>query len=412
LNASTNRQALAARIAIVALALGMSAPAQAEVVGELSPSVTAGATDNAMVTATSGSEKEPDAFTTTGITGRLRYQGARTQYGLGYRVGITRFAEHEIANSISNSALATSSFNLSAVTELRLDADATVSRTSRVDSTAGAVAASQAAPNGTIMFLTYDLNQEVIYQPSARQRWGQALRMAQVKYLDEMAGLPNSTFISAEGRFDRLGARDTTYVLTRVSDLYTTAGSLHAQNLMVELLFGVRRELNASWAFDAQAGPMGMFDLNGSGVIGPAAVANLNYQNAPWFATFTVSQEPAPNLYLGEATISDRAMLRLSLPLNKRELTFLSGNGGYTYARLVNRETKLERVFDQWNGGFAVVQKLGNMPLFASLEYSAMRQHGNRVAGHVVPDLTRQAVLLTISGSFVFGPGVATFGGR
>src|SRR5437016_11582315 len=81
---------LIAAAGVVIAAAVAGGRARADVVTELAPSVGAGATDNVNVT-TSGQPHTGASFSTVGGVLRVRYKGARSEHGLGYRLAYTRY---------------------------------------------------------------------------------------------------------------------------------------------------------------------------------------------------------------------------------------------------------------------------------------------------------------------------------
>jgi hypothetical protein len=148
-----------------------------------------------------------------------------------------------------------------------------------------------------------------------------------------------------------------------------------------------------------------MFKWGGPGVIAPGGRASINYRRLPWYLTLGVAQTAEPNLYLGEATISDRILLRIALPLTQRELVFVTGVAGYTYGRIANEQRQLEKAFDQRSAGLTVTGRLPRLPFWAALEYLVVDQNGEMPSGRVFPSLFRQTVLLSIGAMLVWGAG-------
>jgi hypothetical protein len=132
----------------------------------------------------------------------------------------------------------------------------------------------------------------------------------------------------------------------------------------------------------------------------------------PWFASLSVMQTPALNLFFGETTITEQAILRVALPLTRSELLYVGGYGGYAYARIATNQDVLARAYDQVLGGASLVARHSRLPLSASLSYIVVSQRGTTAPGRSVSDLAYQAVMLNVAGNFAWGPGTPPlFGG-
>jgi hypothetical protein len=178
------------------------------------------------------------------------------------------------------------------------------------------------------------------------------------------------------------------------------------------VLAGWRHELSVVWSTALQAGPSIIFNLNGDGVIAPAAIATLNYTRLPWIASLTATQTPAPNLYLGAATLSDQIMARVVVPLTKNERLYFGGNGGYLYARVADGNQHTTRAYDQFIGAASLAMRFPGMRIAAAATYTVISQRGSNVPGYGVLDFGRQSVLLSVWSDLSWGPGTPPlFGG-
>src|SRR5262249_18486986 len=160
--------------------------------------------------------------------------------------------------------------------------------------------------------------------------------------------------------------------------------------------------LSPLWSTTVQGGPLVLVNLEGTGVLAPAGNATISYTRFPWFAALSLSQAPAANIYFGDATITDQIMVRLGLPLTRRGLIYVGGHGSYIYARIANGSAQLSRDFDQFSGGLSLYVRFGRLPFAGGATYMALSQRGSAQPNHEIPDLARQAVLLSVSGVLSF----------
>jgi hypothetical protein len=405
---------LRALSAVVFASLAAGA-ARAEVTYQLVPALSLGFTDNATA-ASLRAGRVGDGFGTGAVAAYVHRRDARATHTLTYHLAYTRFFRQNSADTVSNDLAWRSSFDLSPALQLQLGASVTLSRTSRVDVGALSMAAPQAVVPGTSLFLTTAASEDLSYAFDAGHHYLQGLSAGQTNYLSSATAtaLPTTTFASALLRGERLLARDTFSVAGTFTDAFVGEGGgtgtdivmiSHGNNFLAQVLAGWQRELSPTMTSDVQLGAMALFKLSGQPVFAPAGAATLSYRRQPWFATLTASQAPVSNMALGTSTITDQAMARLMLPLTRRELAFIAASGSYTYARRVDANDQLTRAFDLVSGGLSLTAHLARYPLFGSLDYTIIDQRGSNTTGGVIPDLVRQTVLISVGGTFMWGPG-------
>jgi len=392
----------AALLAATAAAWLASTSARAEVVYDLAPSAGVGITNNARLTST----PLADEFSLLTATAQVRYLGARANHTLGYRLGWTHYFEGNGLDNLSNELSVLSALMPAANMELHLGGSAILSRVSRLAITnpsAGTTAGAAPAPApeaqvaGTNLFIGVTATEEVIYRPNARWQLLESGNVTRITYLDSPAP-PDSLLITLRGRAERIAALDTYSLESSTSATFVAGNSLISQ-----LMAGWRREISVMWSSELQAGVMGIFRENVSPTIGPAALGSLGYRRIFWYANLTVSRLPTANLFLGTPTINNQAVLRLTLPLTRDETAVISGMAGYTFANPSNDQ--FTRAYDQRVAQLTVGTRFGRLPLYGTLDYSLLSQHGNPTAATHVPDLFRQVLMLNIRASFTFGPG-------
>ena len=388
--------------------------AQAYIIYTLVPSVAVGATDNARVTTTSA--PAGDAFGMLNIAAGAIKHGARVSYSLGYRLGFTHFLFGRGVGTLTNTLSAGANFILSARLELRLLASSSLSRTSRVDFGDPTVVMPQAAVAGSRLYLFTIVSQELVYNPSARWRYSELLSFAQLYYLgsgDPAAGAtPGSRItLTAGQRLDYMLALDSFSLDARATDLIVGADHI----ILLQALLGWRRQLSMSWATELQGGALTVVRTSGGGdpVISPAAIASIGYTRMLWYAGLTVSRLPVPNMLVGAPTINNMVLARVSLPLTRDELLTIMGYGGFIRATLPASGTMAGgHAYDQWNAGVVLSARFRTLPLVASLAYTHLNQTGGGSGAIVFPSLQRRTILLSLTGTFSWGPGTPPiFGG-
>jgi hypothetical protein len=409
------------------------APARADVIYELVPSVSVGVTNNAQAVPSNSTTTTPpgttpvgpqgDTFVTGGGSMRLRYQGPRASHALGYRASYTHFLLGHGIDLFSNEIGETSVFELSPVLLVKVGAGLILSHTSGIAFSDPTTLNPQATRGGSTLFLVSSASEESVYQPTARSRYAQGLLVSHVNYLATTQTFPSITVVAATGRHTWLAARDSKFIDAQIGDTIspvaagtagTTSPFASGHILTAQVTAGWRREFSNTWSGSAEAGPMAIFRLSGPAVIAPAVAIAGNYTHLPWYASLVLSQAPTPNLLLGEATISDGALLRLALPLSRSQLFFVTGYGGYSYARIANAQLQLHKAYDAFNAGGSLTARLGSLPLFAALQYTIIDQRGGgtTAGGAIVPSLLWWTGLLTVGGAFAWGPGTPPlFGG-
>jgi hypothetical protein len=407
-----------ALVLVAALVPGAAAPARADVVLQLVPSLGVGITDNA-ANSTMEAARATDGFTTVALAASGRSTGALTTHSLAYQLAYTRFFQSLGPSTLTNGLAWTSAFKPTARLDIALTASVLLSRLARVDATDLTTVMPQASVAGTNYFLSTAVGQTLLYQPTGTRTFEQGLTVAQVRYLGAPEDLPTTTFVQGRARAGLLVGLNNYFLDVQLSDAYTpvdpamTVGIFASgHTLLGRVLAGWQRELSPSWSSVIAAGPTALAKPEGPVILAPAGYATLNFARRPWFATLTVAQQAAPNLFLGEATLNDQVLARLALPLTRTDLVFVTGFASYIYARLANDQGTLGRAFDQRTAGAAVSGRVQSLPFVATLQYTIIDQDGSALGGRVVPDLFRQTLILSVSGVFMWGKGTPPlFGG-
>lgn len=392
--------------------------ANAETTFDLLPTATVGVTTNATAVVNGAR----DEFSIIGATGRLQHRAARSTHSLSYRLGYTKYFQGNGTDTLTNELLGQSSFDLARALELRLNAGAVLSRTSQAG-TLGLLVP-QASATGSAMFLATTAGEEMAYAPTARWRFSESFTYSRVNYLfvDPAPNRRPSTSLTGGGRVDWLHALDTYSLDARVTDFITTDIAATATTpelngghmLLAQALLGWRRELSLAWSAELQGGAAFLSNGPNPDLYVPAGIATVGFRRLTWFVTLQASQLPVVNLFQAFASVNDQASLRLTLPLDTRELTIVSAIGGVIYARAADAQGNLSRAYDQQTGGVRVSGRHPRLPLSAALEYLFIHQNGGPGVGIPVQDLIRHTFMLHLTAAFSWGPGTPPLleGGR
>ena len=172
---------------VVALVAGLAATpvARAEVVYELTPMASVGATTNA----TSTTVPVGDAIASLGNIARMRLMLARSSYMLAYRLVWSRFIERG-SDFLINELTATTGFNLTPHLDLSFSAIALLSSTARIDFADPTTVIPQSSVAGSQAFLSTSVGQSLLYTPTPRWRIIETLGANQVHYLTSRTRAP------------------------------------------------------------------------------------------------------------------------------------------------------------------------------------------------------------------------------
>ncbi len=415
-------------------------PAHAHLIYELSPVVGAGATDNITPAAdpNAGNDHFADGFVQVSAIGRARYQARLSEYSLGYRIMLTRYARETGLDTISQSLAATSSLNLSGRVTLRLFANGELTHTSSVTAIPdpGTVLPQGAVANGR-PYYSLAATEDMAYAATPRTTFGETLSFARIHFLDDgvqttstmpggpkttqVLGVPTTSVITGVLYGHRAQGREVYSLTAIMSDSIADAPPVTAANpgppdpfttghvFFGQLLAGWGHELSPAWSTQVQAGPAIIFKIDGPAVLSPAGLLAVNYARLPWYMSFTASQAPAPNLLIGQATVTDQVLARVAMPLARSEIVYVGAFGSYLYARQATEGGSLARSYDQFQGGGSLFLRSPRLPFSGALTYTALTQRGN---GTTTQSLAWQSVMLTVAGTFAWGPGTPPlFGG-
>ena len=400
--------ALAAAVASGAV----SSRARAAVIYLVTPTTSVGATSNAQALA----DGSASTFTGLSLNAQLRLEQPRMRHAVTYGLTYSHYFASGTRDTIGNNLFATSAFDITGALGLTLGAGATISRTSSVGT---ASLAGQAALPGSRLYIVSSAQEGLGYQATQRLRFGQLFSVNRVDYLTESlqtspGGRP-STSLTAGLRGDYAWTNDGVSLDATGTDLMAGPGTDPLGNpvpgghtLLGQATAGWHHDYSLVWSSELRAGMAWMMPPSGKVTPLPTAIANLDYRRFPWFAGVTAQHAPVANLFLGVATVNDQVLLRLSVPLDRGELVVLAGTASYSRARAADPNDPLAAIYnyDQLAAGGVLSVRFKERPLFGSVAYSLMDQHGTAPmgAGQTL-NVVRHTVLINLTAAFMFGPG-------
>ncbi|HVZ74041.1 MAG TPA: hypothetical protein VHJ20_16795 [Polyangia bacterium] len=410
------------RRALLMLLAAMCAPlfargARADVSYELAPSAGVGATDNA------GNRPKPttidhdgDGFTDVTGIGRLHIRDASAEHVAGLRLSWMHYLQGRGIDSLASELSWLSTITPVAPLELKLGAAGSYGQTSGyVPVGAVDMLTPQAAVSGAHRYLGATANETATWDRTAQNRYVQTFMAQFLHYLPTgTGGSSNVETFNLHVRAEWVMGRNT---FGGEGDANELGGTNRDPFFTVSALAFWRRDLTLEWSSELRAGvallsPPGVPGMGTDRTVNvaPVGFAQIGYRDSTdiaWFATLEAAQTTTTNLYLGAITLNDNAMARLTLPLTRNERAVVSGYGGLVYGRIPTGG----RAYDQRIAGALFALRGQDWPLWLTLDYSFSDQHGNgqvdAVTGAITgfPDLRRQVILLSVGGTFIFGPG-------
>ena len=400
-----------ARVLPVVGALVLGAwPARAAVIYQLSPSTSVGATSNATVTSTSN----PSIVSSLSLVARLRAETPRVKTSLGYRIGFTHFFDPGVNDTLSHEATGTAAFELTRDLSLSFNGMATISRFSNVGTTP--IEGQAALPNADL-YVASSLGEMLTYAATQRLRFSQGFRVDRLDYLTSTlqvgAGGQPSSSLGGDLRADYGWTRDTVSLTARGGYLIASGGLdaagmplMTAGSAYAEGLAGWRREFSLAWWAEIDGGAAAMRSPSGRTTWIPAAIGTLEYRYVPWYATLTVQHGPTVNMFLGTVSVNDGASVHLTLPLDRADMVIVSGFGTYSRGRPADPADVNAAIYsyNQLSVGSVLSVRFRSLPMFGSVMYTLIDQHGTSPTGPPL-DILRHTLMVSLTGAFQWGPG-------
>jgi hypothetical protein len=168
------------------------------------------------------------------------------------------------------------------------------------------------------------------------------------------------------------------------------------------ILAGWHRSLTPFTDVNASLGGLAAVDPSGGPiVIGPSWRAGVTYRRDVGTASAEVDRTPAPSLYVGRVSVSDRLVVNLGLPIDRAGRFHASGSGGYSHVRFLNSSNDLVPGSDvlMVNAGLTFQPLL--WPFSFGLHYTRLQQFAYSINGAPpLPDIERQVLMFVVNGTW------------
>jgi hypothetical protein len=168
------------------------------------------------------------------------------------------------------------------------------------------------------------------------------------------------------------------------------------------ILVGWRRSLTPFTDVNASVGGLGALSpAGGPIVLGPSWRAGVSYRREFGTVSAEVDRTPAPSLYVGRVSVSDRLMVGLGLPIDRAGRFHALGSLGYSHVRFLDSSNNLVPGTDvlMANAGVSFHPLL--WPVSFGLHYVRLQQYSHPVNGApALPDMERQVLMLTVNGTW------------
>jgi hypothetical protein len=392
---------------LAVLLLFAAGAARADTTLQLTSSLSAGATDNVRAAPRGSELVAADSFGIVEATGRLSFGGPRASQELDYRFGATFYRDTPAVDTANHHAEWRGLFGLHPNVDLAGHAAFSWSRVNSIDPLSAATPLRLAGPDGPVRYAGAIAGEELTIRPDARLKLTGAVEATYLRPIAPPQPLPRPLTTEVRLAASRREARSTfsaesVVSYTRHGRVWDPQGQLLfplERSLAMEILGRWQRQLTPWWSTSVAAGLLGLEQLGvGAFVFGPAWEATLDFRRERGAAGLVIDHRPEPNVFFGEATVSDRVALRAFLPLDRAEQLSIGALGGAEHARLVTTTRHLDTAFDLLTASGSVAWRFRRVPLALRLEYDLFDQRGQQVAGRTIPSLVRQVAMFSASG--------------
>jgi hypothetical protein len=174
------------------------------------------------------------------------------------------------------------------------------------------------------------------------------------------------------------------------------------QSVHGRILAGWHRSLSPFTDVNASLGGLAAMDpAGGPIVLGPSWRAGLTYRRELGTVSAEVDRTPAPSLYVGRVSVSDRVVVNLGLPIDRAGRFHAIGSGGYSHVRFLDASNHLVPGSDvlMVNAGLNFQPLL--WPVSFGLHYTRLQQFAHSINGApALPDIERQVLMLVVTGTW------------
>jgi hypothetical protein len=409
------------RLLIAALALFPCA-ARAQGVGwQALVSVGGGATDNvlsrpeAVMPGEVG--KEADAYADVAPQLVLSGIGSRSTYLASYQFAARAYADHSEGNTYSNQFTLGGYFLTSPNTETVasfsfLQGVSTTFR-SILDNTQGGTPP-MLQPAFATHFISGSANQALGWDVSRTVRLTENFFATGLKPTDDMPRQAESGQLGLRlggervFRIDGIGgeAGSDFVAFGRLSG--PTGVTPAYQALIDHAILRWRHDISVGWSGELNAGVVHVAGLGGSSagnLFGPQAGAALRYSQPDGTAAFEVRRDAALDPLFGAVFVQNRALVRVSMPIDKDRKFAVAGAWSYSYGQQIDPVTSDTTSTAHLVDVNGEVNWLVRSGVSLALRYLFFDQIGSAGDRNPIPDVTRQDIMLVLSASYPQGGG-------
>jgi hypothetical protein len=402
-------------VAGAALALLAGRAAHAEVVAQAVANVTAGATNNPLLAQDGLNGGGLDEFTTVRATALGQYRGRLLNQLLAYTYSGTFYANTTEANSQGHQLLWALDGTPTARTEIRTQASATYAHVNSINPLAASAALNPqvvatagfvALPDQPVTYFGGAAQAGGSYRPTGTTLWSELTSVNSFVPIEGETG--TSIALLQTGHYERQRARNALLADLMLSymDASTLIPAGSTMPLQPSPIFeaqgtvGWRRDVSPVLNYAIDGGVLLIDATDGSQLsVQPVGKGTIHYQSETVLAELTVSESSLMNVYIGQTLMVAGATARAVVPIDRlqrfrfiglgtadRQWAFVSGG--------------LDTALDMLAADVGIAYQPLRQPFLASLDYSVLDQIGYTAGGNTYPSLHRQAVLLTLTGTW------------
>jgi hypothetical protein len=401
-------------VGAAAFALLAGPAARAEVGAQAIANVTGGATNNPLLAPDGGPALGLDEFTAVRASLQGQLRGRLVDQILAYTYSGTFYATHTEANSQGHQLLWSLDATPTGRTEVKAQVAATYGYLNSINPLAAAGALNPMAvtgvgfvslPSGSVTYFGGTAQGAGSYRPNGNTLWSELTAVNSFVPIQGETGF--SLALLQSGHYERQRARNALLVDLMLSylDASTLApdGGLPLQpSPMFEAqgTVGWRRDVSPVFFYAINGGVLLLDATTGNQVsVQPVGQGTIHYQSETVLAELQVSQSSLMNVYIGQTFIVSGASARAVVPIDRLQRFRLVGAGNANHQWAITSDG-LDSAMDLLAADVGIAYQPLQQPFLASLDYSVQEQFGYTVGTTTYPSLHRQAVMLTLTGTW------------
>jgi hypothetical protein len=403
-------------VGAAALALLAGPAARAEVAAQAVANLTGGATNNPLLAQEGSAGIGLDEFTIVRASLQGQLLGRRVNQLLAYTYSGTFYANTTEANNQAHQLLWSLEATPTGRTEVKAQAAATYGHLNSINPLAAAGALNPQAVVGTgfvplpseaVTYVGGTAQATGSYRPTGNMLWSEVTSVNTFVPIEGETGF--SLALLQSGHYERERARNALLVDLMLSYLDastltpTVAGALPLQPspmFEVQGTAGWRRDLTPYFFYALNAGVLLIDATNGNQLsVLPVGQGTIHYQSETVLAELQVSQSSQMNVYLGQTFVIAGASARTVVPIDRLQRFRLVGVGNANHQWAIV-SGGLDSAMDLLAADVGIAYQPLQQPYLASLDYSVQQQFGYTVGNTMYPSLHRQAVMLTLTGTW------------